>query len=204
MRRNRISRALAFAAVVALAAVAVWGFRMVPDSGLRWFFLGAILPGVWTYVELAQVRGPDPEVGEAAMAVHRYVVAFAGFLLASLVGSKLLVFGGVLDREWLSTVERLRWLAVGGGMVVFGNHLPTLRSPWPLRHQPFAWQQVHRFVGWTLVVGGLAIIILETSLPTDSARTLSTVVVAMVLTLSVGRKFASLAASSLRTADSAE
>jgi len=198
MPRSRLPGALAAGSVTAVAAVAVWGFRVAPDPGLRWFLLGASLPALWAYVEFAQVRGPDPEVGEATMAFHRYVVAFAGFMFASLIGLKLMVRTGFLDPSWSSTVERLRWLGSGVGMVVFGNLLPTLRSPWPLRDQPFAWQQVHRFVGWTFVLGGLAIIVSGAFLPLDSAERLCLAIFAIVLTLALGRKLASLATHSLR------
>lgn len=197
MPRSRLPVAVAAASVSATAAVAVWGFRVDSDPPLRWFFLAGFLPALWAYAELAQVRGPDAEVGAAIMAFHRYVIAFAGFMLSSLVGLKLMLRTGLLDPSWSSTVERLRWVVSGGGMVVFGNLLPTLRSPWPFQHQPFAWQQVHRFVGWTLVVGGLGVIASGTFLPPGSARRFSLGIFAIAFTLALGRKLASLATNSV-------
>ena len=81
-------------------------------------------------------------------------------------------------------------------MVVFGNLLPTLRSPWPFRHQPFAWQQVHRFVGWIFVLGGLGVMASGAFLPPESAKRLSLGIFAMAFTLTLGRKLASLATNS--------
>ena len=196
MPRNRLPGAVAAAAVCAAAAVAIWGFRVAHGPPLRWFFLGGFLPALWAYAEFAQVRGPDAEVGTAIMTFHRYVIAFAGFMLSSLVGLKLMVRTGLVDPSWLPTVERLRWLVTGCGMVVMGNLLPTLRSPWPFRHQPFAWQQVHRFVGWTFVLGGLGVIACGAFLPPDSAKRFSLGILAIALTLALGRKFASLATNS--------
>ena len=131
------------------------------------------------------------------MSFHRYVIGFGGLMLAALVGLKLMLHTGLLDRSWLVTVERLRWFAWGGGMVIFGNLLPTLRSPWAFSRQPFAWQQVHRFVGWTFVLGGLGVIGAAAFLPPDLAGRLSLGIFAVVFTLSLGRKLASVASSSL-------
>jgi hypothetical protein len=99
----------------------------------------------------------------------------------------------LIDPVWVANGERLRWLLVGSWMVVFGNLLPTLRSPWPFRHQLFAWQQVHRFVGWAFVLGGLGVVGSWAILPPDSAERFSLGILAMVSALAVGRKLASLA-----------
>jgi hypothetical protein len=193
MPHSRLAAAVAAVSVSATAAVAVWGSRVDPDPALRWFLLGGLLPVLWAYVELAQVRGNDADVGAAIMAVHRYNIAFAGLVLASQVGLRLMVHEGLVDPSWLSTAQRLRWVMVGGAMVVFGNLLPTLRSPWPFQQQPFAWQQVHRFVGWAFVLGGLGVIGCWAFLPTDSAIRLSFQICVITFTLALGRKLASLA-----------
>lgn len=192
MPRSRLAAAVAAVSVSATAAVAAWGFSVDPDPALRWFFLGGFLPALWVYVECAQVRGHDDEVGAALMAVHRFLIAFAGFMLTSQVGLRLMIHEGLVDPSWLSIGQRLRGLILGGGMVVFGNLLPTLRSPWRLRQQPFAWQQVHRFVGWTFVLGGLGVIGCWAFLPTDSAVRSSLQILAIASALALGRKLASL------------
>ena len=141
MRRRYLSHAIAAASVLATAAVAACGFWIAPDRAYRWFLLGGFLPALWAYVEFAQVRGDDAEVGNAIMTFHRYTIAFAGFMLSTQIGLRLIVHAELLDPSWLSTGQRFRGLMLGAGMVVFGNFLPTLRSPWPFRQQPFAWQQ---------------------------------------------------------------
>lgn len=83
-------------------------------------------------------------------------------------------------------------------MVVFGNLLPTLKSPWPFREQPFAWQQVHRFVGWLFVLGGFGVIGAWTFLATETALAVSLVLCTIVFALSLVRKFASVATHSAR------
>ena len=191
MPRSRLPAALAAVSVSATAVVAVWGFSVDPEPALRWLIFGGFLPSIWAYVEAAQVRGDDAEVGAAIMAVHRCIIAFAGLMLTSQVGLRLLVHEGFVDPSWLSAGQRLRWLILGGGMVTFGNLLPTLRSPWPFPQQPFAWQQVHRFVGWTLVLGGLGVIACWTFLPTVSALRYSLQICVVAFTLALGRKLAS-------------
>lgn len=195
-RRRYLSHAAAAASVSATAAVAAWGLWIDPDQAFRWFLLGGFLPALWAYVAFAQVRGDDAEVGAAIMTVHRYTIAFAGFMLSSQVAFRLLVHMGFVDPAWLSMMQRFRGLVLGGGMVVFGNLLPTLRSPWPFRQQPFAWQQVHRFVGWAFVLGGLGVVGSWIFLPLDSALRSTVQICAIVFTLSLGRKLASLTAHS--------
>jgi hypothetical protein len=196
MRRRYLSHATAAASVLATAAVAAWGFWIAPDRAYRWFLLGGFLPALWASVEFAQVRGDDAEVGDAIMTFHRYTIAFAGFMLSTQIGLRLIVHAELLDPSWLSTGQRFRGLMLGAGMVVFGNFLPTLRSPWPFRQQPFAWQQVHRFVGWTFVLGGLGVVGSWAILPLDSALRSSVQICAIVFTLALGRKLASLTAHS--------
>jgi hypothetical protein len=188
-----VSSAAAVAAVLATAAAAIWGFRVDPTPALRWFLVGTFLPALWAYVEFAQVRGTDPDGGADIMTLHRYTIAFAGFMLSSQIALRLMVHEGLMDPELLPTGQRLQWLAKGTGMVVFGNLLPTLKSPWPYRQQPFAWQQVHRFVGWLFVLGGFGVIASWTFLATESARPASLLICTIVFTLALVRKFASVA-----------
>lgn len=198
MPRRRLSAALATGAIGATAAVAVWGFSVDPEPALRWFILGSSLPVLWAYLEFGGVRGKDANAGAAIMALHRWTIAFVGVMLSSSVGLRLLLHEGLVDPLWLGTAQHGRWLILGGAMVVFGNLLPTLKSPWPFHRQPFAWQQVHRFVGWTFVLSGIGIIGSWSFLPADAAGRLSTRIVAVVVMLSLGRKLASLAAHALR------
>jgi hypothetical protein len=198
MRRSSLPAALATGAICATAAVAVWGFSLDPEPALRWFILGGSLPVLWAYLECGQVRGKDANAGVALMALHRWTIAFLGVMLSSSIGLRLMVHEGFVDPLWLGTAQRFRWLILGGAMAVFGNLLPTLKSPWSFHRQPFSWQQVHRFVGWTLVLGGIGIIGSWSFLPADAAVRRSTQIVAVVVMLSVGRKLASLAAHSLR------
>lgn len=83
-------------------------------------------------------------------------------------------------------------------MVVFGNLLPTLRSPWSAAGQPFAWQQVHRFVGWLFVLGGLGVIASWSVLTPSTAERTSALILVIVSALAIGRKLASLATHSFR------
>lgn len=198
MPRSLTSGALATLAVVANSAVAVWGFLLDGDP-MPWLFVGGFLPVLWAYVEVAQVRGEDPDVGNDLMDFHRHAIAFAGFMLAFLVGMRLSVRVRLLEPSWGTTAESIRWLLCGSGMVVFGNLLPTLRSPWSLEDQPFAWQRVHRFAGWTFVLGGLGVIASWVSLPPETAERSSILILASASIVAVGRKFVSIAAHSTET-----
>jgi hypothetical protein len=192
MRPDRLPKSLAAVSVALVATVAYWGFSVDPEPPWRWIFLGGFLPALWAFVERWQVRGRDPDVGSAIMAFHYYVFAFTGFLLASSVGVRLMVYQHLVDPTWLSSGRRLGGLALGVGMILFGNYLPTLRSPWPFEAQPFAWQRVHRFVGWTSVLGGLGVLGAWTVLPQDLAGRITAQILAIAAVLALGRKLASL------------
>ncbi|HSM35115.1 MAG TPA: hypothetical protein VK837_01850 [Longimicrobiales bacterium] len=198
MRPDRLPRALAAVSVTLVAAIAWWGFSVDPEPPRRWMFLGGFLPALWAFVERGQVRGKDAEVGAAIMAFHYYTFAFIGFMLASRVGVRLMVHEQLVDPVWLASGRRFGGLALGVGMILFGNYLPTLRSPWPFEAQPFAWQRVHRFVGWTSVLGGLGVLGAWIVLPQDLAGRTTVQIVAIVALLALGRKLASLTA---RTAE---
>jgi len=66
-------------------------------------------------------------------------------------------------------------------------------SPWGLADQPFDWQRVHRFVGWTVSLGGFAVILVWLVLPLEEARAAVPIIVILALGLSFGRKLVSLA-----------
>jgi hypothetical protein len=192
MRADRLPAALAAAAVTATAAVAVWGVVVVPDARLRFVLVATLLPALWAYVELAQVRGADASVADAIMKLHRYCFAWAGVMLASRIGLRLAIHTGLLGPSWLEPGRRFSGLVLAIGMIAFGNYLPTLRSPWPLHRQPFAWQQVHRFVGWVFVLSGLAVAACWLWLDASAASHASMRILAVTVVLCLGRKLASL------------
>jgi hypothetical protein len=183
---------------VTTAVVAVCGISVDPDALFRWLFLAGFVPLAWAYVGSAQVRGDDEEVAAAIMDFHRYTFAFAGFMLTSRAGLRLMVLEGLLDPSWLATGQRFSGVVLGVGMILFGNFLPALRSPWRLQEQPFAWQHVHRFVGWTFVLAGLGVLACWLLLPLDSAVRTTAVMLVIACSAAVVRKFASVGTWSFR------
>jgi hypothetical protein len=95
-----------------------------------------ILPALWVFLEIARSMGDDRSAGWAIMGFHQYCIAWAGLMISSQPGLRLAIHAGLLERVWLSTGRRVVGLILGVGMVLFGNALPTLRSPWTLRQQP--------------------------------------------------------------------
>lgn len=195
MRRDQVAGWAAVVGVAALGLVACWGAAVRPEAWPAWLLTATILPAMWAYVEVAQVRGPDKSVGQRIMTLIRGSIAWAGLMLGLRLGLRLAIHGGLLSEAWQAIGQQLLGLFLGGGMILFGNALPTLRSPWPYHHQPFAWQQVHRFAGWVFVLGGLAVSGVWLTMPGPSAVRTTAVVLAMTAVLSVGRKFASFFSS---------
>ncbi|MDX1396454.1 MAG: hypothetical protein R3195_18880 [Gemmatimonadota bacterium] len=194
MRADRIALRLAAVAVASVGAVALWGFVVDPDPAFRWVLMASWLPALWAFLEAAQERGSDPEVGRRIMTMHRFTIAWIGLALAVQVGVKLAVHEHMLSAELAPLGRRIGGLMLGTGLIVFGNHLPTLRSPWSTRTQPFDWQRVHRFAGWALVLGGVGICLLWLALPVAAAARATGQLLALVMILAVGRKAVSVVA----------
>lgn len=94
---GRAPSVAAAVAVLATAAVAVWGFVVDPTPALRWLLIGSVLPAVWAYVEFAQVRGAGANAGDDIMTLHRCTIAFAGFMLSSQIALRLMIQEGLVD-----------------------------------------------------------------------------------------------------------
>jgi uncharacterized membrane protein len=65
--------------------------------------------------------------------------------------------------------------------------------------EPFDWQSVHRFGGWLLMLGGLAMVAASLVLPVADAKVGSVKIFGIVALAVVGRKVISLMSRSGRT-----
>lgn len=194
---------LAAISVAAVAGTAVWGWSLYPEKIARWVFVASWLPVLWGYVELAQVRGDDPATGRAIMILHRSVVAWTGLTLLLRVAPRLAVASELLEPSAAQAGMRLSGLSVGVGLMVFGNYLPKLASPWTVTAEPFDWQRVHRFCGWVFLAGGTAVMAASLLLPLARASQVSQALLPGIAVLAVGRKFLSLATHGRRSLPSA-
>jgi len=193
MRSDRLAALAAGVATAASVGTAVWGYLVLPDHWPRWLVAAGWVPALWVFAELAQERGRDETIGRPIMTLLRWSFAWAGLTAAFRLGLRLAIRAGVVDGGWLPVGVHVVGLSIGVGMVLFGNALPTLRSPWRYPDQPFAWQQVHRFVGWAFVLGGLTVVGGWAMLSRQDASRLTLAVMLLVVVLSLGRKLASIA-----------
>ena len=136
--------------------------------GPRWVAVAAFLPALWGYIELMQ-SGTLPAECEQIRRWHRTVFAVTGPILALKLASALAITSGQLDVAWGPPALRMRWIVVGAACAIWGNYLPKLLSPWPTEGEPFAWQRVHRFVGWVFSMVGVGIVAAWLTLPVERA-----------------------------------
>lgn len=185
---------LAWLSIPALLGVSLWGWSVDPLHPGRWLFVALFLPALWAFVEKAQSGDQDRiREREQVMNWHRLSLAWAAIMLALVVASKLAVATGLVDAAWEPIFRRTRGILFGVSMMVWGNYLPKLLSPWSLDNQPFDWQQVHRFVGWGAALGGIAVVLVWLALPVEEAGSASRVVVGLTCGLALGRKLLSVA-----------
>jgi hypothetical protein len=182
----------AWVSLASLWGLGLWGWSLQPDRPGRWLFIASFAPALWAIAELAQGgdRGPAKR---AILNWHRWLVAWLGLAGLCTVGLRLALVAGLMDPEWGPTLRRGWWLGFGMSMVACGNFLPKLVSPWRLEDEPFDWQRVHRFVGWAVCLGGIAVVLVWLFLRPEAAKTSSTAIVSLVGALSLGRKLISLA-----------
>lgn len=180
-----------FAALL-VAALSLWGWWLVPARWPLWTAVAALLPALWGYVELMQ-RGTLPAEREQIMRWHRTVFAVTGVILALKLAPAIAIASGQLDATWEPLTLRVRWIAAGAAWAIWGNYLPKLLSPWPTESEPFAWQRVHRFVGWVFSLVGVGIVVAWLTLPVERADRVGEALIIAGVLLAIGRKLHSLA-----------
>jgi hypothetical protein len=187
-----LPQAWTMSAVLLVAALSLWGWWLVPARWPLWMAVAAFLPALWGYVELMQ-SGTLPAEREQIMRWHRTVFAVAGLILALKLAPSLAIASGELDAVWGPLTLRIQWIAVGAAWAIWGNYLPKLLSPWPTQGEPFAWQRVHRFVGWVCSMVGVGIIVAWLTLPAERAERVGEGLILAAALLALARKLHSVA-----------
>ncbi len=183
---------LALASVLAVACLGVVGIYIEPESARQWTFRILMLPTLWGFLELAQHRGEDGGPAAEIMNWHRVVIAGMGLMTVVDLGFHLLISTELLGAHWDRISQSLQGVFFGAALTIWGNLLPTVPSPWSFRTQPFAWQRVHRFVGWVATLCGIALVIVWLLLPVEEARLASARILGVFLVLGLGRKLVSV------------
>jgi hypothetical protein len=179
--------------VLVVAGLGVMGWVLEPEDWAQWTFRIIMLPALWGFLEIAQHRGEDRgAAGEAIMNWHRLFIAGVGLLAITDLGFHLAISTDLLDADWALKGQSVQGVFFGVGLTVWGNLLPTLASPWSFEEQPFAWQRVHRFVGWIATLSGIALVVVWLVLPVEEARAASAGIVGTCFLLALGRKLVSV------------
>ena len=88
---------------------------------------------------------------------------------------------------------RMRSIVTGAAWAIWGNYLPKLLSPWPTEGEPFAWQRVHRFVGWVFSMVGVGIVVAWLTLPIERADRVGEGLILAAVLVALARKLHSVA-----------
>lgn len=188
---------LVAAAMTLMMALAAWSWALGIDHASLRLLTGAVMLALWGFVEWRvpgqyAVRGS----GAGVMRWHRAVFATIALFIAMRHGVRLAFVLQYLDPEWVPVARRSLHIVAGGLMVIWGNYLPKLMSPWQPEEEPFDWQRVHRFVGWVCTIGGIGTMLTWVTLPIDRADAWEPAIIGCVVVLSLGRKLYSLATHS--------
>ncbi len=185
---------LTAASMTLMAVLGVWGWAVGLDGASRRLLTGLGLLAVWGFVEW---RVPRQNAARANCAGvirwHRAVFASVALFFAAGFALRLAFALTPLGPEWVAVARRSLKVVAGGLMMVWGNYLPKLMSPWQPEEEPFDWQRVHRFVGWAFTISGAGMMLAWLTLPMDRADDWASAIVVGGMVLSLGRKLYSLA-----------
>lgn len=181
---------LAASGVTVTTVLGVAGWIMVPEKATSWALVIGFPVSLWAFLESAATG--STEAARAIVRVHRLAVAALALLIAVDVGTDLAIRGGLLDFDGQLVGRRFSGLLKGVLFALWGNHLPKLMSPWPLEHEPFDWQGVHRFVGRVAVVAGLGLIVVWSTQPIERATATAVVIGVTAVGFALGYKLISI------------
>lgn len=193
MYSRTIALLLAALAVAAAVAIGIWTWYVEPNTPGRAVLVISLLPLLWGLVEIAQYRGRVAEKGAGIMTWHRYVIAGMGLLIVIWAGSRTAYAAGLIDREWRVIGYRMGGVVFAALLLIWGNYLPKLVSPWRPGDEPFDWQGVHRFAARGASLAGALLLIIWLAFPANVARLVTPFVVVPFAVLTVRRKLLSLA-----------
>lgn len=186
------TRTFAFVSVSATAVCGLVGWTMIPEEGMRWLLVIVSLPALWSFLEAASRPSAGTEAGDAIRRLHRIVVGVGGLFVLLQIVPQLAAHAELITAETLNAGRRARGLLVGIALVVWGNHLPKVISPWALGDEPFNWQWVHRIVGWLAVGSGLGLVVVWLALPGAQARSVAQWIVISLFVIAITVKFSSV------------
>jgi uncharacterized membrane protein len=146
-------------------------------------------------LDIFQPRRAHPERVSAfseTLYALRLFIAVAGLVVATSISLRLAIGTELLDASWALPVRRIAGLTTSTALIVFGNFLPKLPSPWHHAEEPFDWQGVHRFAGMVFMLAGSVSLVGWVLMPVADARVQSSVTMLVAAVLVVGRKWYSL------------
>lgn len=182
------------AALTLVAALSLWDWTLDPKPTPLW--VAVLLPAIWGYVELV-ARG-DSSVSAEMLGLHRRILTVIGSFLAVKLALAIAWDLHVLPVALVPAARRSVGLVFGTLMLIWGNHLPKITSPWTLDEEPFNWQRVHRAIGWLATLAGLAVAVGWLALPLGQADRLQDGAVIACIVLGIAVKFTSVAAHARR------
>ena len=105
-----------------------------------------------------------------------HALGFAALMLGVSLAAKLAFLVGWVNDAELS--QRLAMVVFGAFYMFTGNLLPKTLTPLAsLRCRAASTQSLHRLMGWTQVLTGLVMMFAWIVLPTDTAQTMTVVVI---------------------------
>lgn len=176
--------------VVLAVLLCILSWKLKPNPGVEAIDVFA-LPAIWGLFEVRYACGRHLRGADSRHRMMRIFVIWLAFCIALDSGPELAIYTGRISTD-LAVAHTVTGLFLALSMVLWGNYLPKVVSPWNVGDEPFDWQRVHRFAGRACVLSGVLAVAAWMILPYEKARLVSTTAVVTATLLIVAYKWTSL------------
>lgn len=174
MTRGRYALAAAVIAVALVEAFAIALFLLVPEKREYWLIAGLAMPILWSAAELLKRNRES----------LRFAVAYAAVILVVAEALAIARATGAIAAGDESVALRFLGIVCGLVIVFYGNIAPKQASCVdPASPDAGRRQALQRYLGWVLVLAGLANTLIWLLVPIDQAALWSMVPLAAALAL---------------------
>jgi hypothetical protein len=139
------------------------------------------------------INAPKPDAARQCALFCRVSVAGSAIIVSAFMMVAIAIGQELLPQTWYLDARRGAGILTSLCMILWGNHLPKLSSPWIHPDEPFDWQGVHRFAGIAFIVTGLLCFAAWSLLPLHEAKTFTQSMFLTTAVIVVARKWYSLA-----------
>ena len=172
MTATRLHTLLFLLTILALA-IGFSNWYLKPEAGGVWLAGTLSLPALWGIVTMIGKRRPLSAYSPSERSMFTTSVIAAGLMLVVAQSVHLIEFIGLSASD---AIDRVWGIVVGIVLIAIGNTTPKVVPPLGAKEcgTPAKSQNLRRFAGWALVLGGMGYVLAWAFLPIKAAGVAAT------------------------------